>query len=93
MDNTKFEKWIKFSGLIIQVLKALYYSIRMVEQNFSNKNEIAIILDSIFEIGNKYETNENVLDKIDMLFIEMLSINKYYDYIEDFFEKNYKIFF
>ena len=53
----------------------------MVEQNFSNKNEIAIILDSIFEIGNKYETNENVLDKIDMLFIE------------DFFEKNYKIFF
>ena len=65
----------------------------MVEQNFSNKNEIAIILDSIFEIGNKYETNENVLDKIDMLFIEMLSISKYYDYIEDFFEKNYKIFF
>ena len=43
-------------------------------------------MDSIFEIGNKYETNENVLDKIAKLFIEMLSISSYYDYIEDFFD-------
>ena len=55
------------------------------KKNFNNKNERAIIFNSIFEIGTKYETNEDVLDKIAMLFIEMLSISSYYDYIEDFF--------
>ena len=79
--------------VVIQVLKALYYSIRLAEKNFSNKNERAIIMDSIFQIGTKYETNENVLDKIAMLFIEMLSISSYYDYIEDFFEKIIKFSF
>ena len=43
--------------VVIQVLKALYYSIRLAEKNFSNKNERTIIMDSIFEIGIKYETN------------------------------------
>ena len=79
--------------VVLQVLKALYYSIRLAEKNFSNKNERAIIMDSIFQIGTKYETNENVLDKIAMLFIEMLSISSYYDYIEDFFEKIIKFSF
>jgi importin subunit beta-1 len=79
--------------VVMQVLKALYYSIRLAEKNFSNKNERAIIMDSIFQIGTKYETNENVLDKIAMLFIEMLSISSYYDYIEDFFEKIIKFSF
>lgn len=71
--------------VVLQVLKALYYVIRLAQKNFSNKNERAIIFNSIFEIGTKYETNEDVLDKIAMLFIEMLSISSYYDYIEDFF--------
>ena len=79
--------------VVLQVLKALYYSIRLAEKNFSNKNERAIIMDSIFQIGTKYETNEDVLDKIAMLFIEMLSISSYYDYIEDFFEKIIKFCF
>ena len=79
--------------VVLQVLKALYYSIRLAEKNFSNKNERAIIMDSIFEIGNKYETNENVLDKIAKLFIEMLSISSYYDYIEDFFDEIIKFCF
>ena len=79
--------------VVLQVLKALYYSIRLAEKNFSNKNERAIIMDSIFEIGNKYENNEIVLDKIAKLFIEMLSISSYYDYIEDFFEKIIKFSF
>ena len=79
--------------VVLQVLKALYYSIRLAEKNFSNKNERAIIMDSIFQIGTKYETDENVLDKIAMLFIEMLSISSYYDYIEDYFEKIIKFSF
>ena len=71
----------------LQVLKALYYSIRLAEKNFKNKNERAIIMDSIFQIGEKYITNMNILEQIAMLFIEMLSVDSYYDYIEDYFEK------
>jgi len=79
--------------VVIQVLKALYYAIRLAEKNFSNKNERAIIFNSIFEIGTKYETDESILDKIAMLFIEMLSISSYYDYIEDFFTQIIKFSF
>ena len=79
--------------VVLQVLKALYYVIRLAQKNFSNKNERAIIFNSIFEIGTKYETDENVLDKIAMLFIEMLSISSYYDYIEDFFTQIIKFSF
>ena len=71
--------------VVMQVLKALYYSIRLAEKNFSNANERSIIMGAIFQIGGKYDTNENVIEKIAMLFIEMLSISSYYDYIEDFF--------
>ena len=79
--------------VVLQVLKALYYVIRLAQKNFNNKNERAIIFNSIFEIGTKYETDENVLDKIAMLFIEMLSISSYYDYIEDFFTQIIKFSF
>ena len=71
--------------VILQVLKAIYYSIKLAENNFSNEKERSIILNAIFQIGGKYETNEDVIEKIAMLFIEMLSISNYYDYIEDFF--------
>ena len=47
--------------VVLQVLKALYYTIRLAEKNFSNKNERNIIMNAIFQIGGKYETNENVL--------------------------------
>ena len=79
--------------VVLQVLKALYYAIRLAQKNFSDKKERGIIFNSIFEIGTKYETNENVLDKIAMLFIEMLSISSYYDYIEDFFTQIIKFSF
>ena len=72
--------------VIIQLLKALYHSIRLAEKNFSNKNERAIIMNAIFQIGQKYEKNEDILDKIAELFIEMFSVSNYYDYIEDFFK-------
>ena len=47
--------------VVLQVLKALYYTIRLAEKNFSNKNEINIIMNAIFHIGGKYETNENII--------------------------------
>lgn len=71
--------------VILQLLKALYYSIKLAEKNFNNPQERSIIMNAIFHIGTKYETNEDVLEKIAMLFIEMLSTSNYYDYLEDFF--------
>ena len=56
--------------VILQVLKALYYSIKIAEKNFSNKNERNIIMNAIFQIGGKYETNEDVLEKIAMLLLK-----------------------
>ena len=79
--------------VILQVLKALYFSIKIAEKNFSNKNERNIIMNAIFQIGGKYQTNEDVLEKIAMLFIEMLSISSYYDYIEDNFNQIIKFSF
>ena len=79
--------------VVLQILKALYYAIRLAEKNFSNKNERNIIMNAIFQIGGKYETNVMVLEKIAMLFIEMLSISSYYDYIEDSFSQIIKFSF
>ena len=79
--------------VILQVLKALYFSIKIAEKNFSNKNERNIIMNAIFQIGGKYQTNDDVLEKIAMLFIEMLSISSYYDYIEDNFNQIIKFSF
>lgn len=73
--------------VILQLLKALSYAIRLAQKNFENKNERNIIMNSIFQIGDKYQTDEDVIEKIAMLFIEMLSISSYYDYIEEFFCK------
>lgn len=42
-------------------------------------------MNAIFQIGGKYQEDEDVIEKIAMLFIEMLSNSSYYDYIEDFF--------
>jgi hypothetical protein len=50
-------------------------------------------MNAIFQIGGKYETNVMVLEKIAMLFIEMLSISSYYDYIEDSFSQIIKFSF
>ena len=71
--------------VILQVLKALYYTIRLAQKNFENKNERNIIMKAIFHIGSKYSEDDDVIEKIALLFIEMLSISSYYDYIEDNF--------
>ena len=71
--------------VIIQLLKALYYAIRLAQKNFEKKEERNIIMTAIFHIGDKYSEDEDVIEKIAMLFIEMLSISSYYDYIEDSF--------
>ena len=71
--------------VILQVLKALYYTIRLAQKNFENKNERNIIMQAIFQIGSKYSEDDDVIEKIALLFIEMLSISSYYDYIEDNF--------
>ena len=71
--------------VIIQLLKALYYAIRLAQKNFEKKEERNIIMTAIFHIGEKYSEDEDVIEKIAMLFIEMLSISSYYDYIEDSF--------
>ena len=71
--------------VILQVLKALYYTIRLAQKNFENKNERNIIMQAIFQIGSKYSEDDDIIEKIALLFIEMLSISSYYDYIEDNF--------
>ena len=79
--------------VILQLLKALSYAIRLAQKNFENKNERNIIMNSIFQIGDKYQTDEDIIEKIAMLFIEMLSISSYYDYIEEFFMQIMKFSF
>ena len=79
--------------VILQLLKALSYAIRLAQKNFENKNERNIIMSSIFQIGDKYQTDEDIIEKIAMLFIEMLSISSYYDYIEEFFMQIMKFSF
>ena len=69
---------------IIQVLKALCSSIKLAEKNFANEKERDIILTSVFKIGQKYETNEEILYKIALLFVEMFSVPNYYDYLEKY---------
>ena len=79
--------------VIIQVLKALYYAIRLAQKNFENKNERNIIMNAIFQIGDKYSEDEDIIEKIGLLFIKMLSKSSYYDYIEDFFMQIMKFSF
>ena len=77
--------------VILQLLKALSYAIRLAQKNFENKNERNIIMKAIFHIGSKYSEDDDVIEKIALLFIEMLSISSYYDYIEDYFMQIMKI--
>ena len=79
--------------VIIQVLKALYYAIRLAQKNFENNNERKIIMNAIFQIGDKYSEDEDIIEKIGLLFIKMLSKSSYYDYIEDFFMQIMKFSF
>ena len=79
--------------VVLQILKALYFSIHLAQKNFQNKTERQIIMNAIFQIGDKYSEDEDVIEKIAMLFIEMLSISSYYDYIEDFFPQIMKFSF
>jgi len=79
--------------IILQVLKALYYAIRLAQKNFEKKEERNIIMQAIFQIGDKYPEDEEVIEKIAMLFIGMLSISSYYDYIDDFFMQIMKFSF
>ena len=80
-------------NIVLQVLKALYYAIRLAQKNFEKKEERNIIMQAIFQIGDKYPEDEEVIEKIAMLFIGMLSISSYYDYIEDFFMQIMKFSF
>ena len=79
--------------VVKQVLKALYYTIRLAEKNFRDKKECKIIMDAIFNVGEKYVSDEEVLEKIAMLFIEMLSISSYYNYLDDFINQIIKFSF
>ena len=79
--------------VVSRVLQALYNSIKLAEKNFSNSKERNIIMNAIFQIGGKYETNEEILEQIAMLFIGMLSISSFYDYIEDNFTQIIKFSF
>ena len=79
--------------VILQLLKALYYAIHLAQKNFENKNERKIIMEAIFKIGDKYPKDEDIIEKIALLFIEMFSISSYYDYIEDFFVQIMKFSF
>ena len=80
-------------NVFIQVLKSLFYTVKLAEKNFSNEKEISIIMNSIFCVGEKYQNNDDILEKIAMLFIEMLGISSYYDYINPYFEQIIKFSF
>ena len=80
-------------NIVIQVLKALFYCVKLAEKYFSFESKMQIIMMAIFSIGEQYQNNEDVLDKIAMLFIEMLSISNYYDYINPYFEQIIKFSF
>ena len=79
--------------VFIQVLKALFFTVKLAEKNFSNEKEMSIIMNSIFSVGDKFQNNDDILDKIAMLFIEMLGISSFYDYINPYFEHIIKFSF
>ena len=74
-------------NVIIQVLKSLFFTVKLAEKNFSNEKEMNIIMNAIFSCGEKYKNNDDILEKIAMLFIEMFNISSYYDYINPYFDK------
>jgi importin subunit beta-1 len=68
-------------------LKAFFHTIKLAEKNFSTKNELHIIMESIFAAGNIYSNYDEVLEKIAQIFIEIASLSNYYDYIYDYIQK------
>ncbi len=81
------EKEENAEKIIIQLLKAMYFTIKLAEKNFRETKDRGIIMGAIFSIVEKYQNSEEVLDKVASLFIEMLSNSNYYDYLEDSFPK------
>ena len=73
--------------VLTQCLKALFHTIKLAEKNFSTESEMKIIMEAIFAIVLQYHNNDDVLDKVAMLFIEMFSVSSYYDYLFLYFDK------
>ena len=73
--------------VVSQCLKALFHTIKLAEKNFSTESEMKVIMEGIFSIGQQYQTNDDILDKIAMLFIEMFSVSSYYDYLSVYIDK------
>ena len=80
-------------NICIQVLKSLFSTVKFAEKNFSSEKDINNIMNSIFSVGEKFQNNDEVLEKIAMLFIEIIGISNYYDYINPFFEQIIKFAF
>ena len=80
-------------NVCIQVLKSLFNTVKFAEKNFSSEKDINNIMNSIFSVGEKFQNNDEVLEKIAMLFIEIIGISNYYDYINPFFEQIIKFAF
>ena len=80
-------------NVCIQVLKSLFNTVKFAEKNFSSEKDISNIMNSIFSVGEKFQNNDQVLENIAMLFIEIIGISNYYDYINPFFEQIIKFAF
>ena len=44
-------------------------------------------MEAIFLAGNTYANDDNILEKIALIFIEIASIGNYYDYISEYVNK------
>ena len=74
-------------SVVSQCLKAMFHTIKLAGKNFSTENEMKVIMEGIFSIVTQYQTNDDILDKIAMLFIEMFSVSSYYDYLSVYIDK------
>ena len=75
-DNINNKDVIEYS------IKAFTNCIRICEKYFGAEKERNIIMDAIFNIIKQYQNQDDILDKIALLFIEMLSRSNFYDYLE-----------
>ena len=80
-------------NIAIQVLKSLFHTVKLAEKNFSSEKELNIIMNSIFSVVEKFQTNEEILEKTAILFIEIIGISNYYKYFNRFFEQIIKFSF
>ena len=74
-------------NIAIQVLKSLFHTVKLAEKNFSSEKELNIIMNSIFSVVEKFQNNEEILEKTAILFIEIIGISNYYKYFNRFFEQ------